>query len=999
MKKIIIVLSVIVSLLLFAAILLPVFFKDTIRRHLQMIIEENVDAHVYFDADKFGLTLFKNFPNPTATIGDFGIIGKEPFEGDTLISAESFHITINLFSLFGDNFRIRSIFLDRPVINVLIDETGAANYEIIKEEEDSVAEDTTASAFSLSIEHWAVRDGRIRYRDKTMDFEMFFDGFNHHGGGNITADVFDLGTYTAIDRTFVEYENTAYLAGQKIVADINLNMNMKDWVFTFLDNEIRVNDFPLSFDGSVAMPGDDINMDISFASENASVKGLYSLIPAVFTEEYEGINAEGTLSFSGFVKGVYNDDSMPAYELKLNAENGMIAYPDLSKPIRNINLDMLVATKDGNYENTMVDIRKMHFEMGGNPVDGSLLIKNLHDYDMKADLKARLNLAELNTIFPIEGLEMKGLFAIDLKAEGVYDSVRKIMPAIDASMSMKGGYIKSTEFPKALENMSFHSNFTSPTGKMEDAQLKVKDFKMAMQGRALTADLLLKDFVNYTWDLKVAGDLDLEVLSQVYPIEGMEYSGLLTTDIETSGQYADVEAERYDRLSTTGLVELKDFSYRDNDTPQGVRIRESKVTLTPKEIKIHSFDGNLGRSDISVNGYLTNYLDYIFRDDALLKGKMQLRSNLLDLNEWMTSEEATDTGEDTVELEAVAIPRNIDFEFDSEIKTIYYDNLTLNNARGMLVLRDGVLDMSDLSFGLLGGAIVMNGVYDTRNPDKPSFAYNLNIKSLSIPDAFTSFTTVQTFAPFAGQMNGKFSSKFTLSGKLKKDLTPVYSSLNGEGLIQISEAFVKESQLVEGIAGFMKSGIDTKQLTLRDVIIKASLEDGRAHVSPFQVYLGQQKAQISGSIGADGTLDYLVNTEIEVGEVGRKVNELIGNLTGDTTRASSSKIKLNIRVGGTYDNPKFSLAGTSSEQTGQGGQTGGLKEETTEKVQEVAETETEKLIDQTKEQIQPEVDSLKKNLKKNIKGELGDMLEDELDSAAGEIGNVLKNLFKKKKKN
>ncbi len=998
MKKIIIILSVIVSLLLLAAILLPVFFKDSIRRHLEMVIEEKIDAHVYFDADKFGLTLFKNFPNPTATIGDFRIIGREPFEGDTLISAESFHITINLFSLFGENFKIRSIFLDRPVINVLIEKNGAANFQILKEDDTPVEEDTATTAFSLSIEHWAIRDGRIRYRDKSMDFEMFLDGFNHHGGGNITEEVFDLGTYTTIDKTHVSYGNTTYLAGQKIVADINLNMNMRDWVFTFLDNEIRVNDFPLSFNGKVAMPGGNIDMDVSFASENVSIKGLYSLIPAVFTKDYEGINAEGTLSFSGFVKGVYNESSLPAYELKLNAENGMIAYPHLPEPIRNINFKIRVVNEDGNYENTMVDISQMHFEMGSNPVSGSLLIRNLHDYNMKADLKARLNLDELNTIFPIKGLDMKGLFTVDLKAEGVYDSVRNIMPAINATMTMKDGFIKSSEFPKALKNMSFLSSFVCPTGKMEDASLKVDDFKMAMQSRSLTADLVLKDFVNYTWDMKVAGDLDLEVLSKVYPIEGMEYSGLLTADIETKGKYSDVEAQRYDRLSTSGLVELKDFAYTDNDTPQGVKIRESKVTLTPKEIKIHSFEGNLGRSDISVNGFLTNYLNYIFGDDALLKGKMQLRSNLLDLNEWMATEEAQPSEGDTVELEAVAIPHNIDFEFDSQIKTIYYDNLTLNDARGRLVLRDGVLDMSDLSFGLLGGAIVMNGTYDTRDPDKPVFAYNLNIKSLSIPDAFTSFATVQTFAPFARQMNGKFSSNFNISGKLKKDLTPVYSSLNGKGLIQISEAFVKESQLVDGIAGFLKGGIDSKQLSLRDVIIKASLENGRAHVSPFQVYLGQQKAQISGSIGADGTLDYLVNTEIEVGEIGKKVNELIGNLMGDTAKVSGSKIKLNIRIGGTYDKPKFSLAGTSDGvgKEGQAGTTtGGVKET----AQEVLDTNAEKIVDETQDKMQPGIDSLKKKIQKNIKGELGDMLSDELDSAAEELGDALKNLFKKKKKN
>lgn len=1013
MKKFIIFLASIVTLLLIAAILIPIFFKDDIQKQVRAALDDNIDAHIYFEPTKFGLTLFKSFPNPTASIEDFGIVGTDIFEGDTLLSVGSFNITLDLFSLFGDQYSIKSINLVKPRINVIVLKDGSANYEIVtesEEEEEAVVEE--ASDFNLSIESWNISDGKISYIDETMELSMILKGFNHSGSGDISLDVYDLKTLTTIESALVSYDGTKYLSGQKLFANLTMNINMPEFKFTFKDNKIKVNDFPLSFDGYFAMPGEDMDMDISFASTNSSIKSLYSLIPGAYTEGYEGIKAEGEMSFSGKVKGIFNDNSMPAYNVSLKVANGMIAYPDLPTPIRNINIDMLVDCKDGDYKNTLIDIKTMHMDLGSNPIDGSLIVRNLKDYSMKANLNASLNLAELSSMFPMEGLEMKGLFKMNLKADGIYDSIRNVMPSIDATMSMENGYIKSSEFPKALENMSFTSNIKCPTGKMEDMIVNVEAFRMAMAGEELTANLVVKNLVDYQWDLEVNGGLDLEVISEFYPIDDMKYSGHLIADIETKGTYSDVEAERYDRFPTKGSMELSDFNFVSIDLPQGMRISKSEISMNPKQININSFDGKIGRSDMRLAGYVTNYIDYIFKENALLKGKMSLNSNVLDVNEWMTDEPTAEetVAEDTTEMEVIVIPKNIDFEFNSSIKNIYYDNLHLQNARGLLTIRDGMLDMSDLAFNLLGGAIVMNGTYDTRQPKKPAFDYNLNIKSLSIPQAYTSFTTVQTFAPMAKHMNGDFSTNFDIRGLLKSDLSPDYESLNGKGLIQIAEASVKDSKLVSGIAGFMKTDASSSQLKLKDVIMKASLKNGRAYVAPFDVNMAGQEANISGSVGADGSLDYRVSTEVDAGAVGQQVNQLLAGLKGQDASAVSSKVKLNFNVGGTYDKPKIVLAGTTSadgttttvkEQVKQevkqevDAQVEEVKKEAEEKVMD----ETQKLMEKGEEQLQQQVDTLKKKMTENLKEGAGDILGGELDSATNDLKESLQNLFKRKKKN
>ena len=261
-------------------------------------------------------------------------------------------------------------------------------------------------------------------------------------------------------------------------------------------------------------------------------------------------------------------------------------------------------------------------------------------------------------------------------------------------------------------------------------------------------------------------------------------------------------------------------------------------------------------------------------------------------------------------------------------------------------------------------------------------------------------------------MNGNFSTSFNLSGFLKKDMSPVYESLLGSGLIKIAEAQVNESQLASGISKFMKSELSSSQLALRDVIMKASIENGRAHVAPFDISLGGQKATITGSIGADGSLDYLMNTEVEAGIVGQQVNQVLSLLKGGGNDAASSKIKLNFNISGTYDQPAITLAGTSGSDDSTPGEAAKVQVEkevkaevseqaevAKEQVEEKVVEETDKLIEKSKEQIQPQVDSLQKKITEGLGEEATKVIDEELDSTATELKKSIQNLFKRKKKN
>jgi uncharacterized protein (UPF0333 family) len=911
-KKILIGFGALLIILIAAAFILPSVFKDDIKAAIDKEIAKNINADVIFEADNFNLTLFRNFPNITIEIKELGVFNHAPFEGTALFVVNEIGIEVNLKDvLFGDQLRLKGITLVEPQIDIRVLKDGTANYDITFPSTETTPAESEPAKFSFGIDHWAVSNGSLIYDDQSLPFSLSLKGLNHSGSGNFNEVAFDLTTHSVADSITVSYDGIEYLTNKKAIIDAVIGISEDYSLYTFKDNSASLNDFAMSFDGWFKMNENDFGMDINFKSPENTFKSILSLVPGMYTKDFEKIETKGDLSFAGFVKGNYSDTQMPAFHVALNVNEAMFKYPDLPTAISNINMDLLVDNKTGVIENTLVDMKRLHLDFGKNPVDARLLIENLKDYKMDGNVKATLNLAELNQMFPMEGLQMKGTYSVNATAKGVYDSLKKIIPAINAAMSLSGGYIKTSEFPMPLEDMRFNATVQNTSGKMAETFIAVKDFGMLLDGEKVTAELLLQNLDDYTWALKANGSLDLEKITKIFPLEGMTVTGKVKADIETKGKYSDVEAGKYDRLPTSGTASLTGLKYTSSDLPYAVTVSTAEATFDPKKIDIKNTKGTIGKSDFAVSGAINNYIGYLFSPDETIKGTMNFNSNLLDLNEFMTETEETTTA-DTATYGVIPVPTNIDFILHSEIKTVKMMDFTLSDAAGDIIVKDGIADLHDIRFNMLGGAFVVDGAYNTKDINHPKYDLALKINNLSIQQAASSFTVVQTYAPIAGLVNGNFNTDFRINGELAQDMSPKMNTIDAKGLIKVVQAALTQSKLVAGITTLTKLE-DTKDVTLKDVVMSATINDGRLSVKPFDVKFGEYVTNISGSTGLDGSINYLLKMNVPAGKLGAELQGFVNQYSG--AKSSTSEIPISIALGGTYKDPKTTLL--TQEQTEQ----------------------------------------------------------------------------------
>lgn len=980
-----------VVIFLFAALaILPFFFKDEIRAKVDEEIAKSVDAKIKFD--DVSLSIFKNFPNMTISIDKLSMVGtKEGFTGDTLFSAESFSAAVDLMSVIsGDKVKVNGIYLNKPYILTKFTKDGKMSWDITKPSADTAeAAPSEPSNFTVAIDEWKIEDGTIIYDDASLPMYTELRHVTHKGSGEMKGDLFTMDTKTTTPEFYMSYDNVTYLNKHKLEGDAKLSMDLAKSEYRFMENKFRINDFLMHFEGLIAMPADgSMVFDLKFLADETEFKNLLSLVPAMYTKDFENIKTDGKIAFDGWYKGTMIDEQMPGYGVNLVVKDAMFQYPNLT-PVTNIGVDMHVVCEDGVVDHTIIDLKKFNMDMGTNPVRAQALVKGLGPADIDANVKAKLNLADVNKMYPIEGTTLAGIFSLDATAKGVYDDANKQMPQVNAKMNMRDGYVKSADVPFPLEKVNFNAVANS-NGDLATSNFLLEGFKLILDGEPFEMKAYIENFDNISYDVNLKGLIDLTKLTKVYPMEGMTLEGRINADISTKGSMADVEAGKYDKTSTSGSMSVKDFRYVSTDMPQGMTLSSANFTLTPEKMSIVNMDGFVGKSDISVKGYFSNYMGYMFggkdSKDTVIHGTMTLASKKFDTNEWMSDEEATaDSAASEEPMSVFEVPKDIDFLFASKLNTVLYDSMTLTNMIGNISMKNGILRMDRLAFDAMGGSFVMNGGYNTQNIKEPKFDFDMTISDVELAQAYKSVDMIKTYAPIAGNMEGKFSMKLDrIYGTLGQDMMPVYKTVNGAGNALVASAKIKDNKVLSGVGSLTKMK-NMNPMSIQDLKIKFKIVDGKMVVEPFDVKAGDYKMNVSGQQALEGELDYLLKMDVPAGVVGAAANNAIASLTGSTP-SGNQNIKMDFKVTGTHDKPKVALAGSSKEAAKDA-----VKDAVTDKVN----AEADKLKKEAEDKARAEAEKAKAEAEAKVKAEQERIQKETEEKLKKEAEKAKKDLLKK----
>jgi Uncharacterized protein involved in outer membrane biogenesis len=516
-------------------------------------------------------------------------------------------------------------------------------------------------------------------------------------------------------------------------------------------------------------------------------------------------------------------------------------------------------------------------------------------YDMDIRLNTeKVGFKEILSMIPavyakdFSSLKADGNVSLSAWAKGVMTDDK--MPAFNASLNVTGGSFRYPSLPKGVDGIEITASASSSGGGADNTIVDVKSMRFSIAGNPFAAAFRLATPISDP-DLSAMakGRFDLGAVKEIYPLEGMELNGVLNADFDFAGRYSYMESGEYDKLKASGNLGVKDMVIAMEGMPD-IAIANSLFTFTPRYLQLGETAVKIGKSDITGDFRLDDYIGFIMKGDVL-RGSASIRSQLLDVNELMGGEtEEVSDSEDP--LKAFEIPKNINMSMNASMKKVYFGNMDINNINGELIIRDGKLNMKNLSLETMGGSAVANGYYSTAaaGAAEPELNASFKMNNLLFSESFKTFEVIRTLAPIFENLKGSFSGDMSVNTKLDSLLNPKLDSFNAEGILTTTEIILSEVTVLDKLADLIKYE-PLKNINTRDIKISFNVKNGRLTTKPFDIKMGTTNLNLSGTTGIDKTIDYRGKINIPAS---------LGVLGGNIDSAD-------FLIGGTFSDPKISL--------------------------------------------------------------------------------------------
>ncbi len=485
---------------------------------------------------------------------------------------------------------------------------------------------------------------------------------------------------------------------------------------------------------------------------------------------------------------------------------------------------------------------------------------------MTAKLESSIDLADIQRFYPLDSLQLGGLLKFDINARGKYIPAKKQFPLTTVNLDLSNGSVKTKYYPDPIENIQVHSKITDGTGNTKDLDVLINPASFVFEGKSFTLKAAFHNLDDIVYDVEAKGELDIQKIGQVFSRKGMSVSGLVRADLSLKGKESDALNQRYGNLHNKGTLSTEDIRFESQYFPLPFLIKEGVFSFRDEKMWFKKFSAVYGKSDIEMDGYLNNAINYFLSDQSKLQGDFSLHSGLLAANEFMfnaTSGTSTthfaavkdSAGTSNAASGVIMVPSNLDLKLKADADNIEYNGLKITAFTGSLVVSNGAIHLTDTHFSLIGCTTKMDGMYSSISPQKAVFDYHIVATDFDIKKAYDSVKTFHDMMTSAGKAEGIVSIDYKLQGKLGADMYPLYPSLTGGGVLSVKQVKVKGLKLFNAVS--KQTGKDSlSNPDLSRIDIKTTIKNNLITLERTKFKVAGFRLRIEGQSSFDGLIKF-----------------------------------------------------------------------------------------------------------------------------------------------
>ena len=499
-----------------------------------------------------------------------------------------------------------------------------------------------------------------------------------------------------------------------------------------------------------------------------------------------------------------------------------------------------------------------------------------------------------------------GNFMVEGTIKGILDDVH--IPMLNITMQSENAAVKYASMPKTIDNIVINAAVINTSGLAKDTYMVINKGAFSIDEDQFSVDAKIADLLGNTKvDANMQAQMNLANIAKAYPMDGAtNLKGNLKGSISTHFDMASIEKKQYQNTQTSGQLTVGNFEVTTAQFKHPIILNSLVMDFKPARVSVREMNGKMGDTDFKITGAINNLLGFLFNKENV-EGNFTMVSNTFAVNDFMVDESIDDTTSET--SEAIKIPSFLECTIQAQANTVVYDDLALQEVKGLLTIKDETVTVSELTSSLFQGKLAVNGTVSTKN-ERPAFEMNLGASEFKIGEAFASLELFQILAPAAKALRGTMNTEIKIAGDLKNDFTVDFATITGNVLAELfgTELNPERAQIVSALSNQLQF-IKPENFKLNNLKTALSFENGRVQVKPFTVNYQDIAITVSGSHSFDQQLNYTATLDVPAKYLGSEVTTLIAKI--DEKELQNLTIPITATIGGMYASPKVQTDLTS----------------------------------------------------------------------------------------
>ncbi len=903
-----------VLLVLLVAIAFVINFIVTPKKLTPVVLDAaNQTLNAHLDMESVELTFFSTFPQFGLKVKNGSLVSKALNDSswcktDSLLSFKECVLTVNPIAYLTENrIVVHNLSLEEVAVYAYRNKTGKANWEVTRASVDTIPADTASTDFNseIDIRNIELKHANLVFDDRNTDIYSRIDDANLKLRLSLTKGISTLGL--KFDNKNILFWQQGELLVNKIATSLrtDIMVDRQTAVWKLKDTELDVNGIRLDVNGTFRRDtvAKTIGMDLEYGLHAPSMETVLRMIPKSYVKDSK-VSAKGEVTVSGRVRGVYGDKKLPAVSLKIGIKEASAQYKGLPYGIDEVTADFDAYVDLMRHQPSYLNLKIFHFKGAHTEVLADAKVDDLLDDPLITfHTQSTVDLDALAKTFPLqESVTITGKLDADMGMKCRLSTLKKQ----DIGRMKLGGKLelKDFELKDTAKDFDFLGNATFRFRDNETLQAQMDVRKLVLRSRFLSSDIeRLVANVSSTnpqdTNRIVSLQCDMEVSKlrasmgdsiKLYSARAKAQAALGPQGVDVTKPAIDFSLRadslffsaagtrmamnvagikmKADKLNDSlwmpkGIVGFNRLRFRTPEFGLPIRMSKTAVTVDGPKITLKNASVRIGRSNMTATGDMMGVYRAMTKGEKLT-AHLSLTSDLIDCNQLINSlsfpEDTTEVLTDSVpsEMKLFVIPRNIDFELQTDLKKVIFEKMLFENVHGAVDIKNQAIHLEDLSMRALDADMKAVMVYKAGSPRGGYAGFDFKIRNINIAKLVDFVPALDTIVPMLRSFKGRVMFDVAADARLDSAMNiriPTLRSaihIKGDSLVLMDgETFAEISKML-----MFKN---KKENVFDSISVNVTVHDGNVTVYPFLVEIDRYKAAVGGEQGLDMNFNYHIS--------------------------------------------------------------------------------------------------------------------------------------------